>query len=97
MEQTRNNFMAVMLKNLPREVVSVIRDYDPIYRDYFTKNIIRNMSVEVSNFWTNRLIDYTSNIKRYYNVNYSRNLDRYFYNISNIPLKTVNEGLFIAD
>lgn len=58
MEQFRNKLLRGI--NLPEDIISTIRDYDPIYRDYFTRNIVKYIPNYAVDYWENRAIDYVN-------------------------------------
>jgi hypothetical protein len=54
METTRNAFLGANLRMLPAELVACIRDYDPIYRDYYSRHVLQFLSRDVYNFWEDK-------------------------------------------
>lgn len=91
MEQIRTRFLERQLGAiLPREVIAIVRDYDAIYRDYFSAKIVANLNSEVNDFWENKMIDFTQNLDRYWDHNYKTKIQNYYtilWNVLTIPIK----------
>lgn len=86
----RRRFLEKQLAILPADVISIIRDYDNIHRDHFTKRILTSLTNKVYVFWHNKMLDYTKNP---YNgnlefSNYIKKVDDYYdilWNILVVP------------
>lgn len=104
MEQTRTRFLETQIgKFLPREVITIIRDYDPIWRDYFSKKIVANLNQNVNDFWENKMIEYTQDHRRWDN-NYNDTIEKYYrmlWDVLTIPINYGSggdgTGLFMFD
>lgn len=51
MDIVRGKFLERQLMFIPKELVSIIRDYDDIYKTYFTKKVISILQTKVYLFW----------------------------------------------
>ncbi len=100
MEHSRTDFLNIVLgERIPREVVSIIRDYDPIYRDYFSKNVVSSLSDMVNDFWYEKLNKYINRPERFGDPNFGTKLHFYcnmIFDAVCIP-KKFEGGLFIVD
>lgn len=61
MDIVRGKFLEKQLNCLYPEIVSIIRDYDDIYKNYFSKKIISSLQVKVYIFWKNKSNQYAMN------------------------------------
>jgi hypothetical protein len=95
MEHARTEFLySIIGKRLPPEIISIVRDYDPIYRDYFNKNIIQSLSFRVNDFWHNK---YMKSLRS--EEEYVRKIGYYYIMMSRIVYiqPHYTEGLFVLD
>lgn len=103
MDIVRGKFLEKQL-NLPTEIVSIIRGYDSIYRDYFSKNIVMSLNINVNTFWNDKILIYTGKRSNLYKPDYVEKLNNYYFILWNIltidPINYNDEsgcGLFMFD
>jgi hypothetical protein len=60
LDMIRKLFLEKQLAELPVDVINIIRDYDYIHREHFTKVVLNSLSDKVYNFWHNKMINFTS-------------------------------------
>lgn len=105
MDIVRGRFLESQLdKVLPLDVINIIRSYDSIYRDNFSKNVISSLNINVNIFWETKMMNYTNCRKNMYNSNYIKMLDYYYYILRDVlivPSINYNDDscglLFIVD
>jgi hypothetical protein len=78
----RRIFLEKQLETLPTDIINIIRDYDPIFRDQFTNKVLKNLTNKVYVFWHKKMLDFTGNLSNIY-VDFSVYMERidYYYEI----------------
>lgn len=75
----RRIFLEKQIEILPTDVINIIRDYDPIFRDQFTNKVLKNLTNKVYVFWHKKMLDFTGNVSNTYsNIFYMAMLDYYY-------------------
>lgn len=78
MDIVRGKFLEKQL-NLPTEIIYIIRDYDSIYREYFSKKIILSLNINVNKFWNNKILIYKGKRNNMNNTkNYIEKMNNYY-------------------
>jgi hypothetical protein len=103
MDMIRKLFLEKQLAILPADVIGIIREYDGVFRDRFTKTVLKSLNFDVNMFWDKKMIDYANGVETMYSPNYIKKLDDYYYILWNVLITPpVNygeggDGLFIVD
>jgi hypothetical protein len=85
LDMIRKLFLEKQLTRLPVDVINIIRDYDYIHREHFTKVVLNSLSDKVYNFWHNKMINYEK-IATYgdYNFLVYKKIHDYYYILFNV-------------
>lgn len=101
MEQIRTRFLEKQL-GLPSDIISIIRKYDTIYLDLYSKKIVKNINKKVRDFWQNKLMNYLERLQNQFDTNYYTKIQNYYtiwFDV--VPLyidyNDENSGLLIFD
>jgi hypothetical protein len=88
MDTTRKLFLEKQFANLPVDVIGLIREYDSIFKDRFTKHVVNSINLNVNVFWDKKIRDYALNVETMYSPTYIKKLDNYYnilWNVLTIP------------
>jgi len=101
MEQIRTRFLEKQL-GLPGDVISIIRGYDPIYRDYYSKKIVKNINKNVVDFWEKKCMEYTKKQPYHLGEDYIKQIQKYYTTLFvivpiDIDYNDENTGLLMFD
>ena len=79
MNNTRIRFLEKQLcAILPREVVSIICDYDAIHRDYFYRKIVASLNARANDFWEKTINNYMRGRACYNDPYYREKIQNYY-------------------
>jgi hypothetical protein len=87
----RRLFLEKQLAMLPTHVISIIREHDSIFKDHFTKRVLRTLADDVAVFWEKKLSDLTSDMANVYKPNYFEQSYTYYYMVCKV-LPTITKG-----
>ena len=80
LDMIRKLFLEKQLTMLPEDVIAIIRNYDNIHRDHFTKTVLKNLTYKVYVFWHNKMLKYSKNYNNNYDdfETYIKKIDDYY-------------------
>lgn len=93
MEISRTLFLERQLGAfLPREIISIIRDYDAIYRDYFSEKIVANLNLFANDFWEKKINSYAKSRACFDDPQYRIKMENYYEILWNVMVIPINYG-----
>ncbi len=62
----RKLFLEKQLAIFPIDIINIIRNYDPIFRDQFTNKVLKNLTKNVYDFWHSKMVGITDDPNNVY-------------------------------